>query len=78
MQTINYTTGRNYGSPQVLAITFTLVDDSMADVQVTFRDASRNIAGIVTVCAIESHHGYVGAAVMREYDAGRYAAQAAA
>jgi hypothetical protein len=78
MQTINYLTGRNYGSAQALEITFTPVDDIMADVQVTFRDASRDIAGIVTVCAIEAHSNCVGVAVMREYDAGRYTSQAAA
>ena len=68
MQTINYFTGRNYGSPQALEITFTPVEDIMSDVQVTFRDVARGIAGIVTVCAIEAHSNCVGVAVMREYD----------
>ena len=78
MQTIKYTTGRNYGTAQELAITFTPVDDIMADVQVTFCDASRDVTGTVTVCAIEAHPSYIGSAVLREYDAGRYVAQAAA
>ena len=75
MQTIKYTTGRNYGAAQVLAITFTPIEDVMAKVEATFIDAARNISGTVTVYSIEAHDGYIGAAVLREYDAGRYAAQ---
>lgn len=73
MQTIKYQTGRHYGAPQVLEITVPAKPaDELADVAVTFADGARGIAGAVTLMAFELH-GNIGAAVLREYDAGRYA-----
>ena len=71
MQT-NYKTGRDYGALQVLAITFEPTDDMMADVPATFVDAARGIAGRVVVFGMDSTPNRIGAAVLREYDAGRY------
>ena len=74
MTTINYATDRDYGAPQVLTINAPqLPDDPIADVRVTFSDAARNISGAVNVMAIECCTiSSMGAAVLREYDAGRY------
>lgn len=70
-----YSTGRDYGAPQVLVIDApTIPDDPIADVRVTFADAARNISGAVDVMACECWTtSSMGAAVLREYDAGRYA-----
>lgn len=75
MQTIKYQTGRHYGAPQVLEITVPAKPaDELADVAVAFADAARGIAGVVTVLGFELDSSFsLRAAVMREYDAGRYA-----
>ena len=69
-----YATGRDYGTPQVLTINAPqLPDDPIADVRVTFNDTARNISGAVSVMACECWTtSSMGAAVLREYDAGRY------
>jgi len=68
----HYTTGRNYGTPQVLIIDAPqLPDDPIADVRVMFEDDARGIVGVVTLMACECDHN-IGHAVLREYDAGRY------
>ena len=70
---ITHKTGRNYGAAQVLDITFTPTDDMLADVPAAFVDAARGIIGTVTVFGLEANARDIGAAVLREYDAGRYA-----
>ena len=69
-----YSTGREYNGAQVLAINApALPDDLLADVRVEFRDASRGIAGAVTLMVMEcATTASMGAGVLREYDAGRY------
>lgn len=69
-----YSTGREYNGAQVLAIDVpALSDDLLADVRVEFRDASRGIAGAVALMTLEcTTTASMGAAVLREYDAGRY------
>ena len=70
--TIEYNTGRNYGKPQVLTITIEArsTDEYGIDtVTATFKDEARSIAGRVN--AILFNDG-IGAAVLTEYDAGRY------
>ena len=74
MPTIKYTTGRTYDEPQVLEIEIearTTDDFGLEEITATFRDQSRHIAGRVT--AILFNDG-IGAAVLTEYDAGRYQA----
>lgn len=79
MTTINYATGRDYGTAQVLTITIDRAPaDPLDDMTVRFVDASRNIAGTVRVLKIACMYAgrldpsETGAAVLREYDAGRY------
>lgn len=69
---IHYSTGRTYDKPQCLAIDAPAAPaDPIANVRVTFVDASRGISGAVTLMACELGCD-IGAAVLREYDAGRY------
>ena len=69
---IHYSTGRVYDKPQCLAISAPAAPaDPLADVRVTFVDASRGISGAVTLMACELGSG-IGRSVLREYDAGRY------
>jgi len=71
---IKYTTGRTYDAPQVLEIEIearTTGDFGLEEITATFRDQSRHIAGRVT--ALVFNDG-IGAAVLTEYDAGRYQA----
>lgn len=71
---IKYATGRTYDSPQVLEIEIeTRKEDEfgLEEITATFTDKSRHIAGRVT--AIVFPDG-IGAAVLTEYDAGRYQA----
>lgn len=69
---IQFFTGRDYGAPQVLEITVpALPADELANVDVSFIDDARGIVGVVTLMAFELQ-GNIGAAVLREYDAGRY------
>lgn len=71
---IQYATGRIYDEPQVLEIEIeTRKEDEfgLEEITATFRDQSRHIAGRVT--AIVFPDG-IGAAVLTEYDAGRYQA----
>ena len=74
MQTIKYQTGRIYNGPQTLVINVPAAPaDELADVNVSFTDESRIIAGVVTVLGFELNSSFsLRAAVMREYDAGRY------
>lgn len=70
-----YPTGRVYGpAAQVLHITAPRAGaDDWGHAEVQFRDAARGIAGTVKVFNIElSAPRELGAAVLREYDAGRY------
>lgn len=76
---ISYPTGRDYGTPQILEITTArLPDDPFADMRVVFVDAARNIRGTVVIMALlcmsagRINPAELGAAVLREYDAGRY------
>lgn len=72
MPTLVHYTGREYNGKQVLEIDApAMPDDLTADVRVMFTDESRNIVGIVTLMGFELQSD-VGAAVLREYDAGRY------
>jgi hypothetical protein len=79
MQTISYETGRDYGAPQVLEITFPaitcdLFDAAFVDVHVQFVDAARGISGAVKVFGNDANENSIGRAVLTEYDAGRYQA----
>lgn len=70
-----YATGRNYGEPQILAITvLSCDDDELGDAELMFTDDARGIRGIVRVIAFEMKGASadIGRAVLREYDAGRY------
>ena len=71
---LNYSTGRTYDAPQVLEIEIenrNTDEHGLEEITATFRDQSRHIAGRVT--AIVFNDG-IGAAVLTEYDAGRYTA----
>jgi hypothetical protein len=73
MQTIAYETGRDYGAPQILEITFPIVaTEDFQLVAVKFVDAARRISGIVEVFDIDVTPAKIGRAVLAEYDAGRY------
>jgi hypothetical protein len=72
MNTVTYRTGRNYGTSQILEITFAPTDDIMSDVPATFVDAARGISGTVTVFGFDATPNTIGPAVLAEYDAGRY------
>jgi hypothetical protein len=71
---IKYATGRTYDSPQVLEIEIeTRKQDEygLEEITATFKDQSRHIAGRVTATVFPDG---IGAAVLTEYDAGRYTA----
>ena len=71
---LTYTTGRTYDTPQVLEITIeTRKQDEygLEEITATFRDQSRRIAGRVNALVFQDG---IGAAVLAEYDAGRYTA----
>lgn len=73
---MKYPTGRDYGTPQVLEITAPTIpaDADLCDTfRVTFVDQARHISGTVHLMAFECDPRSVGPAVLREYDAGRYA-----
>ena len=71
MKTIRYSTGRNYGAPQVLEIAAPAsVEDDFSFVPVQFTDAARGICGSVMVLGF--YLSDIGPAVLAEYDAGRY------
>lgn len=79
MKTIQYETGRDYGAPQVLEITFPAVtmdsfDAAFVDVTARFVDAVRGISGTVNVFGSDANENSIGRAVLAEYDAGRYQA----
>jgi hypothetical protein len=79
MQTIRYETGRDYGAPQVLEITYpeivcNAVDAAFIDVEAHFIDAARRISGRVKVFGNDANENSIGRAVLAEYDAGRYTA----
>lgn len=76
MTQTKFATNRNYGAPQILTIEFTPIDDD-TDAQmdfhsVSFIDAVRNISGKVKIFGMDCNIVFIGAAVLREYDAGRY------
>lgn len=79
MATIDYPTGRDYDRPQVLRITApAMPEDLLESVPVSFADPVRGISGTVQVMALVCMYAgrlnpsELGAAVLREYDAGRY------
>lgn len=77
MKTIQYETGRDYGAPQVLEITFAPIDPYDFDAgtelfPVEFVDAVRGISGAVKVFGSDANENRIGRAVLAEYDAGRY------
>jgi len=79
MNTVNYSTGRDYGAPQVLEITYTPFSANPDDVlgaleltEATFKDAVRAIAGTVQIFREDADQHRIGRAVLAEYDAGRY------
>lgn len=79
MKTIAYQTGRDYGAPQVLEITFPAVtmdsfDAAFVNVTAHFVDAVRGISGTVNVFGNDANENSIGRAVLAEYDAGRYQA----
>lgn len=79
MKTVKYETGRDYGAPQVLEITFPAVttdpiDAVFVSVTAIFTDAVRGISGTVTVFGNDANEASIGRAVLAEYDAGRYQA----
>ena len=70
---INYKTGRNYGTEQVLQITVEQdiqADYAMREIVATFIDSSRRISGRVHTTLFGSDG--IGESILREYDAGRY------
>ena len=78
METATYETGRDYGAPQVLEITYPVVD-ALADMEsgmefhpVQFSDAVRAISGEVQISGYDCNPSRIGRAVLAEYDAGRY------
>lgn len=73
MQAFEYTTGRDYGKPQVLTITVeSMTDHDMGtiDLIATFIDGARGISGRVNTVMFP--HETVGAAVLAAYDHGNY------
>jgi hypothetical protein len=77
MKTVRYETGRDYGAPQILEITFPAisadpVDSRFNEVQAHFVDAVRHISGTVKVFGNDANDHSIGRAVLAEYDAGRY------
>jgi hypothetical protein len=80
METVNYPTGRDYGSPQILEIIYTPFSANTDDdfliglelTEVTFKDAVRHISGCVQVFRQDANQHRIGRAVLAEYDAGRY------
>jgi hypothetical protein len=74
-----FATGRDYGTPQVLEITYIApkaIDDfevSALDLMTAhFTDAARNISGQVTIFVKDATAVKIGNAVLTEYDAGNY------
>ena len=79
METILYETGRDYGAPQVLEITFPAItcdafDAAFISAEAFFIDAVRSISGRVKVFGADANVNSIGRAVLAEYDAGRYTA----
>lgn len=77
MQTIKYETGRDYGAPQILEITFPAIKNDAIDavfisVTALFTDTARGISGAVKVFGNDANEWSIGRAVLAEYDAGRY------
>lgn len=70
---IEYITGRKFnGIPQVLVITvISAPDESLETLEAVFRDNVRGIKGTVDIPA-KDYPLNIGAAVVREYEAGRY------
>ena len=68
-----FTTGRDYGAPQVLEITSP--DNLTSDLQlieVHFNDAVRGISGTVEILDVQATPNRIGREVLAEYDAGNY------
>ena len=74
MQTITYKTGRTYDGEQLLHIIVeseSIDEYGLTNIVATFEDASRHIKGRVNTIIFNDG---LGAAVLTEYDAGRYQA----
>ena len=76
--TIQYKTGRDYGTAQVLEIEVTGCKqdaeyDSFFYIQATFKDIARNISGkIDNAIAFGTKPYQIGESVLAAYDSGRY------
>lgn len=74
---ITYITGRDYGAPQVLEISYSAplqpADNFDFDlIPASFVDAVRGISGQVNIFPHDATPAKIGRAVLAEYDAGRY------
>jgi len=74
-----FNTGRDYGAPQVLEITYIApthineFDNAALDLMTAhFTDAARRISGQVSIFVKDATTAKIGSAVLAEYDAGRY------
>ena len=71
---MKFTTGRNYGIPQVLDITVEAQgapdEFGLVNITASFTDASRNISGRVSTLILSPDD--MGPAVLSAYDAGKY------
>ena len=73
-----FNTGRDYGAPQVLEITYIAPKNQSNDpfeielMTAHFIDSVRGISGQVNIFTNESTYTKIGRAVLAEYDAGRY------
>lgn len=75
MVPFKFSTGRDYGIPQVIEVTAVEhnPDDEQYDALYSFTDASRGISGTVLLLGFEqSSKRDIQEGIMREYDAGRY------
>ena len=74
-----FATGRDYGTPQVLEITYISpktvdeLDACALDLMTAhFKDSARNISGQVNIFVKDATAVKIGKAVLAEYDAGNY------
>ena len=74
-----FNTGRDYGAPQVLEITYIApthineFDNAALDLMTAhFTDAARGISGQVSIFVKDATAVKIGSAVLAEYDAGNY------
>lgn len=74
-----FATGRDYGAPQILEITY-IAPRTINDFEVSaldlmtahFTDAARGISGQVNIFVKDATAVKIGSAVLAEYDAGNY------